>query len=96
MMTTVDYAVLSLVYEYLTTLNKKAVTYDSLIAFAKKHKKTVYRDETITRTLRRLAEHGYFDRKYVNSYNNPRAKIVIYMPTENFWKFFENKKSVRA
>ncbi|MEM3964817.1 MAG: hypothetical protein QW584_03745 [Thermofilaceae archaeon] len=82
-----DYAVLSLAYEYLTTQNKRAITYDSLVAFAKKYKKTEYKNETIQRCLRRLAELGFFERKYVPSYAT-NSRIVLYIPTPKFYSFF--------
>ncbi|MEM4958837.1 MAG: hypothetical protein QXX12_03065 [Nanopusillaceae archaeon] len=87
-----DYAVLSLVYEYLNATGKRAVTYDSLVAYAKKYKKTEYKSETIQRCLRKLAEAGFFERRYVTSYTT-QSRIVIYIPTRRFHEFFN--KSVR-
>ncbi|MEM3937341.1 MAG: hypothetical protein QW373_01970 [Desulfurococcaceae archaeon] len=92
-LTTTDYSVLLLVHEYLTALNKKTVTYDGLVVFAKKSRKTEYKSETIQRCLRKLAEHGFFERRYVPSYQTGK-RIVIYIPTRRFHEFFNNK-SVR-
>ncbi|MEM3975046.1 MAG: hypothetical protein QW320_11815 [Ignisphaera sp.] len=93
-LTASDYAVLSLAYEYLSTMNKRAVTYDSLTAFAKKYKKTEYKNETIQRCLRRLAELGFFERRYVSSYTT-NSRIVLYIPTPKFYSFFTQSKSVK-
>ncbi|MEM4557868.1 MAG: hypothetical protein QW251_03650 [Desulfurococcaceae archaeon] len=90
-LTTSDYAVLTLVYEYLREMNKKAITYDGLTTYAKKRKRTEYKNETIQRSLRRLAEHGFFDRKYVTSYSTSR-RIVLYVPTRKFDEFFKVKR----
>ncbi|MEM4847001.1 MAG: hypothetical protein QW794_04505 [Thermosphaera sp.] len=86
-----DYAVLSLVYEYLQQTSKRTVTYDSLVAYAKKYKKTEYKSETIQRCMRKLAEHGFFERKYVTSYTTNK-RIVIYIPTQKFNEFFKSVK----
>ncbi|MEM4593239.1 MAG: hypothetical protein QW196_07555 [Sulfolobales archaeon] len=87
-----DYAVLSLVYEYLNATGKRAVTYDSLVAYAKKYKKTEYKSETIQRCMRKLAEAGFFERRYVASYSTGK-RIAVYIPTRRFYEFFS--KSVK-
>ncbi|GEM_PF-3591374 len=86
-LTTSDYNVLSLVHEYMNATDKRSITYDSLIAFAKKHAKTAYKTETIQRSLRRLAIYGFFERRYVPSYQT-KKRIVIYVPTQRFYVFF--------
>lgn len=82
-----DYAILSLVYDYINAMNVKALTYDSLISFAKKYKKTTYKVETIQRTLRKLANCGFFERRYIVSYTT-ESRIVLYIPTRKFYEFF--------
>lgn len=91
MLTATDYAVLTVVYEYLRETNKSIITYDGLIGYIKARRKLPYKSETIQKSLRNLARAKFFERRYVSSYNNPRSRVALYIPTDKFYEFFQVK-----
>ncbi|MEM1703534.1 MAG: hypothetical protein QXQ31_05730 [Zestosphaera sp.] len=94
-MTLSEHAVLELVKNYIQSTKRTAFTYNSIKWFASRinfYKTYGLTDRTIDRTLRRLAEAGFFNRKKlrVRDYKTGRLKkIVVYTPTRLFYQHKE-------
>ncbi|MEM4889697.1 MAG: hypothetical protein QXJ64_09695 [Thermosphaera sp.] len=90
-----QHAVLELVKNYIQSTKRTAFTYNSIKWFAARtgfYRRYDISDRTIDRTLRKLAELGFFNRKKlrVRDYKTGRLKkIVVYTPTRLFYQHKE-------